>query len=657
MKTKKNKLTNFLKIGVFLFGISLLLWNCEKEEILIEQETNIIQHSQTYQKINAKEIPEIIITLKDKFKFAKTSDFKNKSSQTNIFNLLDLDTIIKIKTLQDDISYSIRLKENKEKIINVVAISKDKTTNYFIYEYNPTSTFLQLYKLGIKNMGEFEGELRIYTIKEYLEKENTKQKTASSPCGGITFDGGNSDPTGNSGNTNTGSSSYDCVISIIPHHVCPYGGTDHDSSVCGPNGTGPGAPYYTVEWDCTLNYTQKTSIKNKSTDPCIGGSTSNNITTPVGINQPTIVPCEENGCETDFINNVLNNVPNLTFEQIQWVSDLDNIRTVFELSEIIDLNNNSIEVKVFAKQAIALEVTLSKQLQVKQTGLIPSELSTCCPDYGDYQNDLIIKEYGIQPVQAAVDGTFNVIVSTISTFKSNEWVGKRVRRIMLEIGMNVPADVTNEHLAAIFKIRKRNGVVIVEYREGILGTMLDFGLNTLDMISFLTPSKGGGAFLASKIGGISITKMTQHLRNISINNVKVDNLVNTLNPKARFELNGTGKYKDVGGHHPLAKKSFESDAFYKYREAFSVPNSKLDAAAGIPNIHSQITGQQNSLYSAFAKNNEVLTLDKMAEIEIKAMTNVGIPEDVATGWVIKALENLKSQGVKVITHIPWNGIN
>ncbi|MBI3511853.1 MAG: hypothetical protein HY064_14425 [Bacteroidetes bacterium] len=47
----------------------------------------------------------------------------------------------------------------------------------------------------------------------------------------------------------------------------------------------------------------------------------------------------------------------------------------------------------------------------------------------------------------------------------------------------------------------------------------------------------------------------------------------------------------------------------------------------------------------------------MAEIEIKAMTNVGIPKDIATGWVVKGLEDLKIQGVEKITNIPWNGLN
>ncbi|WP_186439744.1 hypothetical protein [Cellulophaga sp. RHA_52] len=47
----------------------------------------------------------------------------------------------------------------------------------------------------------------------------------------------------------------------------------------------------------------------------------------------------------------------------------------------------------------------------------------------------------------------------------------------------------------------------------------------------------------------------------------------------------------------------------------------------------------------------------MAEIEIKAMTNLNIPKNIAQGWVIKALQDLKVQGVKTITNIPWNGKN
>ncbi|MBK9591010.1 MAG: hypothetical protein IPO32_05730 [Crocinitomicaceae bacterium] len=47
----------------------------------------------------------------------------------------------------------------------------------------------------------------------------------------------------------------------------------------------------------------------------------------------------------------------------------------------------------------------------------------------------------------------------------------------------------------------------------------------------------------------------------------------------------------------------------------------------------------------------------MADIEIQAMVNVGIPSDIATGWIIKALEDLKIQGVSDVYNIPWNGVN
>lgn len=135
--------------------------------------------------------------------------------------------------------------------------------------------------------------------------------------------------------------------------------------------------------------------------------------------------------------------------------------------------------------------------------------------------------------------------------------------------------------------------------------------------------------------------------------------------RVRFDLSGTGDYRTVRGHHPTAKKAFEGDVQYNYNDAFSVSIDALNEAwkkgnLGVPqNIHSNITGKQNSFYSAWKNNNpgKKLTLDEMADIEIRAMTEAGIPNDIARGWVIKALENLQAQGVTRITNIPWNGLN
>ena len=143
--------------------------------------------------------------------------------------------------------------------------------------------------------------------------------------------------------------------------------------------------------------------------------------------------------------------------------------------------------------------------------------------------------------------------------------------------------------------------------------------------------------------------------------------VDYLKSNAKYFLNGTGKYKTVGGHHPLAKKAFELDSKYNLDEAFSIsPNSLKEAwklgNPGVPpaNIHNLITGKQNSLYSSWRASNPApakMTFRDMIEIERQAMMQSGIPEDVANGWIIKGVEDLKKLGVKEITNIPWNGTN
>jgi hypothetical protein len=158
---------------------------------------------------------------------------------------------------------------------------------------------------------------------------------------------------------------------------------------------------------------------------------------------------------------------------------------------------------------------------------------------------------------------------------------------------------------------------------------------------------------------LSVREFTNLFRKTSLAfSRQIDDVISKLTHKAKFELANTGEYAVVKGHHPLAKAAFEGDAAYDLNKAFSVSIEQLEKFGGI-RVHTKITGQQNSLYTAWknAHLNTKLTIDDMANIEIQAMKNAGISEDIATGWVVKALENLKTQGVKEIKNIPWNGIN
>ena len=67
-----------------------------------------------------------------------------------------------------------------------------------------------------------------------------------------------------------------------------------------------------------------------------------------------------------------------------------------------------------------------------------------------------------------------------------------------------------------------------------------------------------------------------------------------------------------------------------------------------------ITGQQNSLYTAYAKTGQPFTMDVMRKIKIKAMTNAGVPLDSATNAVDKAIADLIKSAITPPVKIPWN---
>jgi hypothetical protein len=114
---------------------------------------------------------------------------------------------------------------------------------------------------------------------------------------------------------------------------------------------------------------------------------------------------------------------------------------------------------------------------------------------------------------------------------------------------------------------------------------------------------------------------------------------------------GMGSYSSQGGHHPMSKVAFTGNDKYDPEGALTISPEKLQEF-GVK--HTTITGQQNKLYTEFAKTGKELTLKAMQEIEVKALTNSGIPEDYAKLFVNKAIEQLVKWGVTEPSQIPWN---
>lgn len=209
-----------------------------------------------------------------------------------------------------------------------------------------------------------------------------------------------------------------------------------------------------------------------------------------------------------------------TSEQNQWIdAHVDN--EVFFIYVFLDVNDFSEEAKAEAKKMVEFEMYRTSSTKVVQTNKYPQEIASCCPgdccpDPETYARDQIMMQYGITPIQAGIDGAFNLIVATTELIRSDWWVGSRVRLIMEEIDVEVPSDISNESLGQIFQIRKRDGVLVVEYRPGIVKSLINLGLDTLDVLAILSPSKGGGAFLAVRGGGkITTSTLTDYLRVLS----------------------------------------------------------------------------------------------------------------------------------------------
>lgn len=138
----------------------------------------------------------------------------------------------------------------------------------------------------------------------------------------------------------------------------------------------------------------------------------------------------------------------------------------------------------------------------------------------------------------------------------------------------------------------------------------------------------------------------------------LETLLADLRKKAKFETDGTGEYRRVRGHHPLSKAAFQNNPKYDQDLVFTVSQSALEIY-GDSETHRIISGHQNRLYNLYANRNpgKRLTINKLAEIEIRSMYYAGINDSIATGWVVLALEDLKEKGIKEITNIPWNGEN
>ncbi|MFZ3575828.1 hypothetical protein [Tenacibaculum finnmarkense] len=171
MKNKRNKL---FKIGILFFGVSLLLWNCENDDSITEQ--NIIQNQVSYgfeNKFNSDDFRE---TLKYQYSVDWSNPKKEYSEQLNS-NFYEFPIIYSNAFNPDVFNKQVKRSFN-EKYKVVVIENNDKEFEFFIAKYSLRNKESIPYKsLSIlKNFG-YDGTLNLYnknaemTFAKHISKE------------------------------------------------------------------------------------------------------------------------------------------------------------------------------------------------------------------------------------------------------------------------------------------------------------------------------------------------------------------------------------------------------------------------------------------------------------------------------------------------------
>jgi hypothetical protein len=265
----------------------LLLWNCEKEELLSELQNNengriSLRH------ITSKQIPTITNVLKSKFSFAKNN---NSLLNINFNNILEVVDSLNTKTY----SFKTYNTSKDNSFINVViSQTENQVSEPLVYKYIATNHFFSEYTNGIKYFSEFEGRIEIYTLDKYLN--NTKNKNHQSknfdgaPCNSIEVGDNNFGDIFDNNNTTGGSESYNCeVIRSVESCSC---GNDLGLMVQEEdNHTWVKIVVYTI--DCQRDYSQK-SLKTETL--CGGSNSTNNGPSNIGVNEPKIEVCDDDNC-------------------------------------------------------------------------------------------------------------------------------------------------------------------------------------------------------------------------------------------------------------------------------------------------------------------------------------------------------------------------
>jgi len=326
MKNRKNKITNLLKIGILLFGFSIILSSCDNDELIKPQEQKLIIAHKNFDFIenNINLLNKVNKLSKPTNKIASKGNYLSKNEFT-VFK--ERVTYIKSTDNKRE-SYSFYIERNninKTDIIENLVLSKTIDDN----EYK-AHIITYSFPEGIEN----EKENFVVTNFEELDTENVSNLFNKSSC----------------------ENTYEYTV-LETKHDC-YSG-NHSGAGEAESCDGQGSlPYSTWSINVTVNYQcdggGSTGGGTYTGDPIDTGNPGNN--TPPNNSSPidtgiTLHPnCQTSNCGGEISANTINNLlgNSLNDAELLWLFNNDNQTNIIKrlLENSNSLTNQNFQSKL-----------------------------------------------------------------------------------------------------------------------------------------------------------------------------------------------------------------------------------------------------------------------------------------------------------------------
>ncbi|WP_299260464.1 hypothetical protein [uncultured Aquimarina sp.] len=636
----KKSIVNFCLIVI---GI-LLLNSCENEELAETVSTSQQLPTNTSIDVDKSEIPNVVGFLQNKTKNGLEIKLAGKSN-TSYTGELDLESIKAIIHEQGSETYTFNIKDKNryQSFSNLHASIRDGKLYTYILTYEFDKSFYDHFDFakysGIITLSNLEGEILNVTTLEEGAQVNELAKTHHD-CSTVTFRPSNSDDCHRPYEAMCPDVAYDythCESILDSTGGLPW----NNCMSCNNSNNGPGSNYNNNNGlggsgnggDGSLGDNQ---LSNSIIyDGRFIDNLANVLGRPIGLAESAwIFSSEENyeltqdirsliSSNKDFLTGIVDPAVLALGNSILDASvanDLTNAQTVSIFRLLIENGNAALSFTFFtelikaktSENVLEREIAngiiqslenntvfdfspyISSNAQTISTGPTGTCPSPPCDPTDDFE---VIFSYGGELIQGLSDAFYSSILRSYEWWVSNEREGRFVRQVLEYKEIDFHRDIDDETLGEMFIVRYDGNQLVIEWDAGLGVDLVGLGFDILDVATIISPSRGGGAFLAVN-GGTRITAAAMKTYLAKLKEIAETTLAGGRGYKS------FNKFKAIEGnassgnalHHIVEQNGYKRLNQQKFGKT-NIHNTKniIDIPNGAGELHRRVTGYYNSI--------------------------------------------------------------